>query len=206
MIWLPFTVAIVGWLVGSIVVLTIRGVYLSRRFAILVLLCSTLGAGIVQYVLLMGVRRTERLSGAHLVGVTSLQLQEDAALIRRYLYSSAGKTEDEQGSGANLDWSGSFKEKAADVSATLAAVEKNVYIRDNYSVWMGDIEFRRKQLDRVAKRITTLQAGTPRQTNLTLYQRCVDLTVNVLDDLAHEMRSRRPGAYCDDRPKSDRPP
>ncbi len=88
MAWLSLSVAIVGWLVGSFVVLTFRGKHVSRRFAVLALILSTFGAGAVQYVLYRGVERTKRLSGAHLVGVTSVRMQDDSDFIRKYLTAS----------------------------------------------------------------------------------------------------------------------
>ncbi len=193
--WFPFSVAAVGWLIGSLGVLSVRGKHLSRRFAILMLLFSTLGAGVVQYMLVTGVRRTERLSAAHLVGVTSFRLQDDAEFIRLHLTASTGGADDEPRSRTDIDWGGTFRAKATDISATLASVEKNAYIQSNYSVSIGDLEFRRDQLERAAERVETVQVGKPRQTSMEFYLECIDLTVNQLDNLAREMRSRAPEAY-----------
>ena len=88
-----------------------------------------------------------------------------------------------------------FKWKAADISATLAPIERNDFIRNNYSVWIGDLDFRRDELDRTAERVVAAQPGSPRQSTVASYLDSMDLTVNLLDGLAHEMRSRRPEVY-----------
>lgn len=189
--WHSVGVAIVGWLVGTLVVTQLRGKMLSKPFVVLVLIFSTLGAAAVQYIVYRGVESAHRLSGAHFVGVTSLRIKDDAEFIKKYLAKSDGT----QSASPELDWVGTFKSKAEDISVTLAAVQKNSFISENYSVWSGDIEFRRSQLDRAAERTAIAVEGKPRQIIVNAYLEALDLTAKSLDNLSIEMRSRRPELY-----------
>jgi hypothetical protein len=191
MAWYSISVAIVGWLVGSLVVTKLRGKLLSKPFVVLVLICSTLGAAAVQYIVYRSIESVHRLSGAHFIGVTSLRIKDDAEFIKKYLTKSDGS----QPASQDLDWGGTFKSKAEEISETLAAIQKNSYISENYAVWSGDIEFRRGQLDRVAERTAIAVEGRPRQINVNTYLEALDLTAKSLDNLSSEMRSRRPELY-----------
>jgi len=118
-------------------------------------------------------------------------MQDDSDFIRKYLTASDSQELRRQ----DIDWVVTFKAKSADISATLAAVERNGYIRENYSVWLGDLEFRRDQLDRIAQRTARAAEGKPRQTNVESYLKGIDQTVNLLDGLERQMKTRQPNLY-----------
>ncbi len=189
--WVGYSFLIVGWIVGSIAVVTLRCKNVSRTLATTVLLLSTFTAGTVQYFMLRGQETTKRLSSAFLVGVTSQQIHADSKLIQTHLTDSSNRQLDQE----DFDWVGTFKAKSADISATIVAVEQDAYIRDYYSAWLGDLRFRRDQLDRIADRAVRVAEGKPRQTNVEMYLECLHLTASLLDGLESEMRKRPPELY-----------
>jgi len=199
MAWMALLALAVAWLLALLIVIAVRGKHLSWQFCILVLLCTTLGAGAVQYSLSVGICKIERLSAAHLVGVSSLRLKDDAEFIQNYLVAPLANGNGNQGDDAHIDWVGTFQMKARDISATFASVERNAFIRTNYSVWMADIEFHRGQLDRLAKHIVTVDEAIPRRTSVESYLVGLESAAELLDRLADEMRSRPPEAYYNDK-------
>jgi hypothetical protein len=189
------TAVLVAWLVAALTVVAFRGKQLSTRFCLMVFMSSSLGAGAAQYLLWSAMLRTERLSAAHLAGVSALQLKAESDFIRHTLASPEGEARSDELIASDIDWEGTFEMKANDISATLAAVEQNAYIQKNYSAWAGDIGFRRGQLERIAQRVAATEEGSPRQTSIETYLKFVDYTINIVEDLARELRSRTPDAY-----------
>lgn len=159
--WLLLSTVVVIWLIAGLTVVAVRGKQLSSRFCLLVFLCSSLGAGTVQYFVSAGLLKTQRLSAARLAGVSSLRLADDAAFMRKWLIAPIGAGNDDQMQKKEFDWAGTFQMKSQDISKTLACLERNTFIQDYYSVWAVDIEFHRDQLERVGQRVVALEDGVP---------------------------------------------
>jgi hypothetical protein len=189
------TVVFVGWLIAGLAGVAVRGKQPSRWFCLLVFLSSTLCAGVVQYFVSASLLTTKRHSAAHLVGVSSLRLKDDAAFIRKWLRAPRAARNDDEMHGQDLDWAATFRMKSKDISDNLAAVERNVFIRDYYSVWAGHIDANRNQLEGLAERALAADDGVPRQSNIDSYLEVLNDTKSLLERLAHEMRSRPPEAY-----------
>ncbi len=183
---MPFIAVGVAWCVASAAVLAIRGKQLSRMSCGLIILGATIGAGTVQFVLFRGGQALERESAAQLAGVTSLRLKDDAEFIQQYLVSLPEKNSNVDGGESTIDWSDTFRMKAEDISETLAAIDRNDFLRRYHSVWLSDVEFNRHQLDQLATRMPTDAAA---QRSLAKhYRQAVIDAADRLQRLAQELR------------------
>jgi hypothetical protein len=167
-------------------VIAIRGKQLSIHFCFLLFLMTSSGSGLVQYFLSRGLSKAERLSAAHMIGVSSLRLNDDAKFVRDNLVSS---------SDASLNWVGTFKMKAADISVTIEAVELNDFVRRYYSVYESDLHFHRNQLDRAAVQVVEANEGANRQSSVHSYLKGIELVIDQLERMAQEMRKQGPESY-----------
>lgn len=192
--WTPVVAVLVAWTVAALVLLLIRDKRLSKQFCVLVLVVSSLSAGCVQYYVLMRFRHAERLSAARLVAVSGLRIDEDAEFVRKQLLAPFAAENGGQLDATTLDWGDTFQMKAEDIAATISSVERNSFLRANYSVWMGEVEFQRDQLERLAKRIRNTDDAAPRMVTVKSYVEGVELAAAQLQRFAREIRSRPPEA------------
>ena len=190
-----FTFVFVAWAVAASALCFIRSKENSTILIVVTLMCTTLSAGLVQYGICVVNERVTRLSAAHLAGAYGLGLKQRAGWIKGLLLEPISNSQ--QPAELQIDWKGTFEGFADDLSADLSAVERNEYIRANYARWMADIEVHHHQLNRMAKRIATMEAGTARKSHLNFYLGGIEAVEKTLADLAHEMRSRSAYATYD---------
>ena len=199
--YIGLTVVATAWFAALIGIFFVRGKQITRKASFFFFVCTTLASAITQYFVSSALLDIERLSAAHLAGVTQLRLEDDAAIINSvflpYL-EEGGKSRTGNAVGLDLDdldWEASFRWKSRDILVTLDAVTENAYIRRYYSVWAADVDFYGYQLNIYARQVLKVSDARVRRQNVESYLECLRNASHFLGKFASEMRSRGANEY-----------
>lgn len=199
--YIGLTVVATAWFVAMVVIFVVRGKQTTRKACFFLFVCTTLASAITQYLVSSALLDIERLSAAHLAGVSQLRLEDDAAMVNfvflPYLEEGA-KSRAAKAVGLDLDdldWEASFRLKTRDILVTLDAVTENAYIRRYYSVWAADVDFYGYQLNIHARQVLKVSDARVRRQNVESYLECLRNASRFLGKFASEMRSRGANDY-----------